>query len=159
MKLFEIPSAMEELIDQETGELKDEEQYLALAERLENGKEYIALQIKNLESDAEALAVQKDIFAKREKVARNAASRLKGYLSMLLDGTTLKTDKVSVGWRKSKKVVLDDNFIYWAIENGETAFLREKQPEVNKIAVKEALEQGKELPYASLEETQNIQIR
>lgn len=159
MKLFEIPSAMEELIDQETGELTDEEQYLALAERLENGKEYIALQIKNLESDAEALAVQKDIFAKREKVARNAASRLKGYLSMLLDGATLKTDKVSVGWRKSKKVVLDDNFIYWAIENGETDFLREKQPEVNKTAVKEALEQGKELPYASLEETQNIQIR
>lgn len=159
MKLYEIPQEMEDLIDQETGEVTDPERYLALAQRYENGLEYLALQFKNLDAEADALAKERDVLAKREKAARNASNRIKYYLSYLLNGKSYKTDKVAIGWRKSKKVVLDDDFIYWAIENGETNFLREKQPEVNKTAVKEALEQGKELPYASLEETQNIQIR
>ena len=55
MKLYEIPQEMEDLIDQETGEVTDPERYMALAREYENGLEYLALQFKNKDAEADAL--------------------------------------------------------------------------------------------------------
>ena len=120
--------------------------------------EWLALEVKNSLAEAEALKHEKDSFAQREKVALNRAKNLKNYLAFLLQGEKFKTEKVAISWRKSEQVQVDDeNFMLWAKE--QNAFLRWKEPEVDKVALKDAIKSGVEVPYARLVENQSIQIK
>ena len=158
MKLYEIPQAIEELIDPETGEITDEMALEKLTESYENGIEYLALEVKNLVAEANALKAEKESFAKRQKAAENAAARLKSYISFLLGGQKFKTDKVAISYRKSVKTEVDDEFLDWAMTNGEE-YLKYSNPEVNLTAIKEAIQSGVYVPHALLVENNNIQIR
>lgn len=158
LKLYEIPSEIDVLIDPETGEITDTDKLSELVNRYNNGVEWLALEVKNSLAEAEALKKEKDAFAQREKVASNRAKSLKNYLSYLLHGEKFKTDKVAISWRRSEQVQVDEeNFLPWAKEHN--AYLRWKEPEVDKTALKEAFKQGIEVPYAELVENQSIQIK
>ena len=160
LKLYEIPSEIDALIDPETGEITDAEKLTELVNRFNNGVEWLALEVKNSLAEADALKKEKDAFAQREKVASNRAKNLKNYLAYLLHGEKFKTDKVAISWRRSEQVQVDEeNFLRWAKEHGAHAFLRWKEPEVDKTALKEAFKQGIEVPYAELVENQSIQIK
>lgn len=160
MKLYEIPRAIEELIDPETGEITDEVALQKLTESFENGIEFLALEVKNLNAEAAALKAEKEAFAKRQKTAENAAARLKNYISFLLGGEKYKTDKVAISFRKSEQVQVSDEqaFMDWAMEDGDS-FLRYKEPEIDKAALKDALKEGQNIPYVSIVVNNNIQIR
>lgn len=158
MKLYEIPSALERLIDPDTGVVTDVDEFIALTNRFENGKEWLALMYKNYCSDAEALKKEKEMFAERERVAKNKAEAVKHYLDYLLNGQKFSTDKVAVSYRKSKVVVTDDKFIEWA-KSEHDEYLRYKEPEIDKAKLKEVLSSGEIIPHASLEERNNIQIK
>lgn len=160
MKLYEIPRAIEELIDPETGEITDEVALQKLTESFENGIEFLALEVKNLNAEAAALKAEKEAFAKRQKTAENAAARLKNYISFLLGGEKYKTDKVAISFRKSEQVQVSDEhaFMDWAMEEGDS-FLRYKEPEIDKAALKDALKEGQNIPYVSIVVNNNIQIR
>lgn len=158
LKLYEIPTEIDALIDPETGEITDTEKLTELVNRFNNGVEWLALEVKNSLAEADALKKEKDAFAQREKVASNRAKNLKNYLSYLLNGERFKTDKVAISWRRSEQVQVDEeNFLPWAKEHN--AYLRWKEPEVDKTALKEAFKQGIEVPYAELVENQSIQIK
>lgn len=158
MKLYEIPMEIDALIDPETGEITDTEKLHELVSRYNNGVEWLALEVKNSLAEAEALKHEKDSFAQREKVASNRAKNLKNYLAFLLQGEKFKTEKVAISWRRSEQVQVDEeNFLPWAKEHN--AYLRWKEPEVDKTALKEAFKQGIEVPYAELVENQSIQIK
>lgn len=158
LKLYEVPSEIDALIDPETGEITDTDKLSELVNRYNNGVEWLALEVKNSLAEAEALKKEKDAFAQREKVASNRAKSLKNYLSYLLHGEKFKTDKVAISWRRSEQVQVDEeNFLPWAKEHN--AYLRWKEPEVDKTALKEAFKQGIEVPYAELVENQSIQIK
>lgn len=158
MKLYEIPMEIDALIDPETGEITDPEKLQELMSRYNNGVEWLALEVKNSLAEAEALKHEKDAFAQRQKVAENRVKSLKNYLSFLLQGEKFKTDKVAISFRKSEQVQVDDeNFMLWAKERN--AYLRWKEPEVDKAALKEALKSGIQVPYAELVENQSIQIK
>lgn len=158
LKLYEIPTEIDALIDPETGEITDADKLTELVKRFNNGVEWLALEVKNSLAEADALKKEKDAFAQREKVASNRAKNLKNYLAYLLHGEKFKTDKVAISWRKSEQVQVDEeNFLPWAKE--QNAFLRWKEPEVDKTALKEAIKQGMEVPYAELVENQSIQIK
>lgn len=158
LKLYEIPSEIDALIDPETGEITDTDKLSELVSRYNNGVEWLALEVKNSLAEAEALKKEKDAFAQREKVASNRAKSLKNYLSYLLHGEKFKTEKVAISWRRSEQVQVDEeNFLPWAKEHN--AYLRWKEPEVDKTALKEAFKQGIEVPYAELVENQSIQIK
>ena len=158
MKLYEIPMEIDALIDPETGEITDTEKLHELVSRYNNGVEWLALEVKNSLAEADALKKEKDSFAQREKVASNRAKNLKNYLAFLLQGEKFKTEKVAISWRRSEQVQVDDeNFMPWAKEHN--AFLRWKEPEVDKVALKEAIKNGIEVPYAALVENQSIQIK
>lgn len=115
MNLYElneaIVNALNAAIDPETGELIDEAA-LDLSEFLESERdekiENIALWIKNLKAEAEALKAEKDSFAKRQKAAENKAEWLKGYLASALNGQKFKTVKCSVSFRSSEAVEITD---------------------------------------------------
>lgn len=158
LKLYEIPTEIDALIDPDTGEITDAEKLTELVNRFNNGVEWLALEVKNSLAEADALKKEKDAFAQREKVASNRAKNLKNYLTYLLNGEKFKTDKVAISWRRSEQVQVDEeNFLPWAKEHN--AYLRWKEPEVDKTALKEAFKQGIEVPYAELVENQSIQIK
>lgn len=157
MKLYEIPGEITDLLDPETGEITDEEALGKLLRKWNNGVEWLALEVKNSLAEAEALKKEKEAFAARQKTAENRAKSLKNYLGFLLNGEKFKTDRVQISWRRSEQVQTDDQFLLWAQENN--AFLRWKEPEVDRAALKDALKQGIEVPHAVLVENQNIQIK
>ena len=157
MKLYEIPGEITDLLDPETGEITDEEALGKLLRKWNNGIEWLALEVKNSLAEAEALKKEKEAFAARQKTAENRAKSLKNYLAYLLNGEKFKTDRVQISWRRSEQVQTDDEFMLWAMEH--SAYLRWKEPEVDKAALKDALKQGIEVPHAVLVENSNIQIK
>lgn len=157
MKLYEIPGEITDLLDPETGEITDEEALGKLLRKWNNGVEWLALEVKNSLAEAEALKKEKEAFAARQKTAENRAKSLKNYLGFLLNGEKFKTDRVQISWRRSEQVQTDDEFMLWAKEH--SAYLRWKEPEIDKAALKEDLKQGIEVPHAVLVENQNIQIK
>ena len=151
--LYEIDQAILDCVDMETGEIIDIEKLDQL--QMDRGRkiENTALYIKNLLSDAAAIKEEKDKLAERQRVCEGKARRLKGYLSEYLAGEKFKTPKVAISYRRSESVNVSD---IWKIPE---EYLKYKDPEVNKTAIKAVIKSGGEIPGAQLVETQNIQIK
>ena len=153
MKLYEIDEAILNCIDLETGEIIDTEQLDKLTMEREAKLENIACWIKELKAEAEALKAEKMAFAKRQQVAEDKMESLKKYLAYALDGQAFKTTRASVTFRKSQSVEIAD--IYKLDEN----YLRYKEPEADKTAIKEAIKQGKTVAGATLVENTSVIIK
>ena len=153
MKLYEIDQAIMDLVDNETGEIIDIEMFDNLQMERDEKIESIALYIKDLKAEAEALKAEKLAFAERQKVAENKAESLKAYLSYALKGRAFKTVKASVSFRKSQQVNVPD--IYELDEN----FLKYKEPEADKTAIKEAIKAGQTVKGATLIENTSVIIK
>lgn len=153
MKLYEIDQAILNCIDLETGEIIDTEQLDKLTMEREAKLENVACWIKELKAEAEALKAEKMAFAKRQQVAENKMESLKKYLAYALDGQAFKTVRASVTFRKSQAVEIAD--IYKLDEN----YLRYKEPEADKTAIKEAIKQGKTVAGATLVENTSVIIK
>jgi len=158
MTLYEINSEMLNLIDEETGEVLDYEKFVELNLARDEKIENIGLWIKDLKAEASALKAEKDALAKRQKTAENKAESLTRYLQMMLEGEKFKTPRLSVSYRTSKAVEVDNEFLSWAMANGEQ-YLRYKEPEVDKTSLREAIESGEEVPHASLVERTGVVIK
>ncbi|MSS64572.1 siphovirus Gp157 family protein [Velocimicrobium porci] len=148
----EILNCMDE-VDEETGELLNWEKLDALVMERDKKIEGIACWIKDLIAEGKALKEEKDSFAKRQKAAENKAEQLKKYLTNALQGEKFKTEKVAISWKKSESVEVKD----W--KQLEDDYLRYKEPEVDKTAVKIALKNGLPLNGVRLVEKKNIQIK
>ena len=153
MKLYEIDEAILNCIDLETGEIIDTEQLDKLTMEREAKLENVACWIKELKAEAEALKAEKMAFAKRQQVAENKMESLKKYLAYALDGQAFKTVRASVTFRKSQAVEIAD--IYKLDEN----YLRYKEPEADKTAIKEALKAGQTVAGATLVENTSVIIK
>lgn len=160
-KLYEIDAAIMECIDQETGEVLDFERLEALQLEREKKIESVALWYKNLCSDAEAYKTEKQVFAEREAAAKKTAESLKRWLEFALGGQKMSTSKVSIGFRKSTAVEIEDEtaFIEYAQRAGMDDLLTYKTPTVSKSAVRAAIEDGREIMGAAVVEKYNIQIK
>lgn len=157
MKLFEIEAEIESCYNPETGEF-DEERFNILDELKNQKIENLICYYKNTVADAEALKVQEKIFKERREREERKAESLKQFIIRTLNGEKFKTDLVEVGYRKSKQVVVSDDFIKWATENDRDDLLTYKEPTVNKTAVKDAINSGEDIP-AEITENVNIQIK
>lgn len=153
MTIYEINQAIMECVDLETGEIIDTEQLDKLTMEREAKLENVACWIKELKAEAEALKAEKMAFAKRQQVAENKMESLKKYLAYALDGQAFKTVRASVTFRKSQAVEIAD--IYKLDEN----YLRYKEPEADKTAIKEALKAGKTVAGATLVENTSVIIK
>lgn len=157
MKLFEIDEAIENCLDLETGEF-NEELYNQLTAEREQKIENLICYYKNVVADATALKVQEDIFKERRQREEKKAESLKEFISRTLDGQKFKTDKVEVGFRKSKSVQVAEDFLNWAQKNGRDDLLTYKEPTANKAAIKAAITDGEDIP-AEIVENLNISIK
>lgn len=151
--LYEIDAQIMACVDFETGEIIDEEKLQALQLEFNQKVEGIALWIKNLLAEAKMIKEEKDSLAARQKTCENKAESLKKYLSSALDGEKFKTAKVSISYRKSESVEIED------ISLLDDNYLKFKEPEADKTKIKEALKNGVELQGVTLVEKNNIQIK
>lgn len=151
MNLYEINEEMTNCIDPETGEV-DIDQLNALQMLKEEKIENIALWIKDLKAEAEALKAEKLAFQARQAAAENKAESLKNYLANALNGEKFKTTRCAVSFRKAEKVEITDEL--------------ELPPEfttveikADKTAIKQAIKQGQEIAGARLVETTSCIIK
>lgn len=153
MNLYEIDNAILDCVDLETGEVFDVEKFEELSLTRDERIEGICLWIKNLRAEAEALKAEKDAFAKRQKAAENKMESLKKYISGYLAGTTFKSSKVNVSFRKSESLEISEDAII------PDEFLKYKEPDVDKVALKAAVKAGAYVVGVDIVENLNIQIK
>ena len=141
MKLYESDNAIFDCIDLETGEVIDTERLDALHMERDAKIENVALWIKDLKAESEAIKAEKMALAERQKVAENKAESLKKWLAYALDGQKFSTAKCAVSFKKTEKVEISDvGMIRLMKEHDE--LLTYKEPEPNKTAIKQALKDG-----------------
>lgn len=158
MNLYQIDRAIEECVDMETGEIVDLEKLEALSMERNQKIENIALFIKNLKADADAIKAEENTLAERRKVIENKVESLKKYLELNLNGEKFETARCKVMFRNSKKVEIDDDFLTWAMEH-DSRFVRHKKPEVDKVALGHAFKAGENIPHAQYIDTQSMTVK
>lgn len=162
MTLYEINGLIENVLancyDPETGEIYDEEmmvQYDSLQMAKEEKVENIVCFIKNLTADANAIREEEKALASRRQAALRKAEHLQSYLQFCLQGEKFNSPKGSVSYRKSQKVEIDGNRLFEIPER----YLRYKDPEPDKTAIKEALKGGQAVPGCKLVDNVSMIIK
>jgi len=155
MTLYEIDKRIVDLIDDETGEIIDSNlnTFDELIMERNNKIENVALWIKNLRADAEAYKAEAQAFVDRKKAAERKIESLTRLLEITLRGRKFKTERVQIGYRKSDSVQIDKN------AKLPDEYLRFREPEPDKAALKKALKDGVEIEGAWLEEKLNMQVK
>jgi phage host-nuclease inhibitor protein Gam len=161
MKLYEIDSAIMALVDAESGEIADIEALNTLVMERDKKIENIALLYKNYTAEAAAIKAEVASLTSRQKSAENEAERLKEYLSFALDGEAFSTPRVSVSYRKSTALEYLDApaLITWMEQNGHDDCVKYKDPELSKSSVTSLIKSGVPVPFATLVNRQNVQVK
>lgn len=162
MKLYEIDARIEacvklddsRVVDTETGEIIDIEALEALEMERDQKLENIGVWYKQLLMEADDLKAEKAALAEREKTKRAKAESLKGLLNRYLDGKKFETAKVAMSFRKSEAVEFTGK-----ISEVPADYLKFKEPELDKTAVKRAIKAGESVPGCELVVRQNLQIK
>jgi len=152
MTLYEIEEAITNCVDLETGEIIDEQALAGLQMARDEKVENIALWIKDLKAEAEALKAEKLALAHRQAVAENKAESLKNYLTAFLNGDKFKTAKVAISYRSSKSVNIYDEEL---IPKDFITY----EPKYNKADIKKAIDDGLDISGAEIIEKTSIQIK
>lgn len=160
MRLYEIDSRIEELIDRETGEISDMEAFEALQMAREDKLEGAACYAKDLAADIKALADEEKALHERRTVLEHKRERLVSWLSTVLDGGAFTTSKVDVRFRRSQALEIpDEDTLREYLQIHAPWFLIAQEPKVDKQGLKDAIKSGVECPCAELVTRQNIQIK
>ncbi len=161
MTLYEIDEKIVNgiKIDPETGEVLNADEIDALQMERDAKIENIALWIKDLKAESDALKGEIDVLSERKKVTDNKVKSLSSYLNGYLNGQKFESSKVQIRYRTSKAVEYDDELMGWLQTEGRDEFLRFRDPEINKTALKEAIQNGAEIPHAWIAEKTNMTVR
>lgn len=162
-KIFKLNHMVEtalELAISEEGEIVNESALVLWENSLEAKNEYLldmACEVKNLEAEEEALdKTIKDLRTRKQYVS-NKIDRVKSFLSASVGkGEKLSDGRVKISWRKSSPVIIDSSAP--DPKEADPKFTKTKI-EFSLTQIKEAIEAGEEISWASIKEVQNIQIK
>ena len=138
MTIYEIDNEIMNCIDMETGEVIDTEKLNDLQMERDEKIENVALWIKELKAEAEAIKNEKQALAERQRVAENKAESLKNWLAYALNGEKFKTSKCSISYRNSESVEVTEEGLEALMRDHED-LLTYKAPDPNKKAIKDAI--------------------
>ena len=175
ISLYEMTTQFRELFDSLDAIMEDDTDTEEMTEawfdtlegmelEIEDKAENVAVYIKGTPPEPEALKAERDRLSARIKARQNAAERMKKYL---LDNMTrlsrkkIETPRAVISVRNNAETVniLDeDMFTDWAQKNHDE-YLRYKAPEIDKTAVKKAMQNGEEIPCCELVRTQSVTIK
>ena len=175
MKLYELTNDFTQLFDRfdEISSMDNAEEFKqawfdtlsGIEEEFEVKAENIGAYVKALTAAAKDLKAEEDTLSKRRRAKEKQAEWLKKYLleSMQSIGRK-KIDRpmavLSVkNCPESVKFQDEKAFVDACMNSGHDEYLRYKEPEINRSAVKEALQAGQKIEGASLIRTQTISIK
>ena len=160
--LYEIDQAILDCVDLETGEILDAEKLDALQMEREAKLEGVALWIKDLNAEADAVKTEADKLTARKKALDNKVAQLKQWLLYALNGEKLKTARCNVYQTHSTRLAVANEAelvkFLQTLEDPER-FLQFKEPELKKNDIKNALKDGFVIPGAALEQTESVVIK
>lgn len=163
MTLYEIDAAILACVDQESGEIIDPEALTALQMERERKLENVALWVKDLRAEAEAIGNEIKALTARKKAAENRVESLKTWLGEALAGEVFKTPKVRISYTHNSRLnVIDEQKVVDFIQTHYTdpeQFLKFALPEIRKDAIKAEIKAGAEIPGACLEPTESVVIK
>ena len=159
--IVDIVDSIYQCVDEETGEISDEEQVERLNDLLgrlqaERDKkiENVALYVKELDAEAKALKSEEETLRNRRKRKEAGITALKAWLGNALDGAKFETTRTAVSFRKSTSVrILDESAI-----PPEYVKVKEERT-VDKVGIKKALQGGLTVAGAELETKQNVAVK
>ena len=156
MSLYTIMYEIENFefeVDEETGEVVNFDKLDELEVERDTKIENIGLYIKNLDAESKMIREEEKCLAERRRVKENKMESLKKYLMDCLDGQKFETSKLKISYRKSQRVECPDYTIV------PLEYIKLKDPEVDKVAVKEALKKGISVNGCQLIENTSIVIK
>ena len=160
MTLWEIDKRISDIleigmhIDEKTGEVFLPEDIDSLNIERDEKIEGIALYIKNLKAEADAIHAEIERLKDREELKKKKADRLAQYLASVLCGKKFETAKTSLFFRKSSVVQISDELL---VPEEFMKIKTEKKPD--KTAIANWIKSGNFIPGCELIEKQNLQIK
>ncbi len=170
MKLYEVNSAIESIIDQmvdpETGEIlmdSDElmEQLDALQMERQRILEYLAKLVLNTRAEAAALKEEESRLKTRRDRLSKKEERLMDILDRECAGQKTELTVATVCYRKTSHVEVTDaaKAVRWLKRNKHTDCYRVPAPEVAKAEVKKLINQGTNVPGCAVVEDRSCSLR
>lgn len=160
MKLYEIAPALrfaldDIVVDEETGEILQADALHAVEAEASDKIEATALYLRELDAEAKAAKEEADRMLDRVKSMQKRSDYLKAMLLDALHATgKVKTARVSVSIRTTQAVAIDEG------ANLPEAYTTVKHiVSPNKVAIKQALLDGVEVPGCHLEARESVSIR
>ena len=168
MKLYEYAEqyeALKQMAEDESIPLEAiEDTFQSIDDEFETKVDSIACIIKDELAMAETIEKEIDALTARMKRHKITVDRLKTYTMEQMQAvgkSKIETARnvVSVA-KKAPALEIEnaDDFIAWATLDHEE-FIRQKAPEINKVAVRDALKAGEELPGAKLVAGYRLAVR
>lgn len=152
MKLYEINEAILNCVDPETGEV-DCEKFDALMMERNDKIEGMALWVKDLKAEADAIRAEEKALAERRQAKERKAESIKAYLEKVLAGQKFETSRAVCSFRKSQKVEITD------LDKIPDDYLRYSAPTADKTAIKAAIKDGLTIEGAELVDTMSMSIK
>ncbi len=160
MKLYEIPTKIRAALDgidcdPETGEILQADALHAVEAEASDKIEATALYLRELDAEAKAAKDEADRMIARVKSMQKRSDYIKSMLLDALHATgKVKTARVTVSIRTTQAVAVDEGAdLPEAFQTVKTTV------SPNKIAIKQALLDGVEVPGCSLEARESVSIR
>lgn len=154
--IYDIDEIVLQCVDEETGEV-DTEKLSSLVIDNDRKIENIALWIKDLKADVDAIKHEIKRLTARMDAEENKVGSLKAYLQYSLHGQRFKTPRCSITYRKSQVVKIADgvdvNDLPERFKNTIVAVTPKKQE------IKEYLKMGGVIDGCTLEEKENMQVK
>lgn len=160
MKLYEIAPALrfaldDIVVDEETGEILSSDALHAVEVEASEKIEATALYLRELDAEAKAAKEEADRMLARVKSMQKRSDYLKAMLLNALHATgKVKTARVTVSIRTTQAVAVDEGA---NLPEAYTTVKTTVSP--NKVAIKQALLDGVEVPGCSLEARESVSIR
>lgn len=161
MSLYHIDQELENLIDQETGEVLDFDAFEALQMARDAKIEGVLCWTKNLAAEAKAIREEEKELAERRKAMESKREKLLAYAERALGGAAFQTARCAVTYRKSTAVEITDMdaVVQWCMDNGYDGKITFTQPTVSKTDIAPLLKSGVSVTGAELCEKLNMGVK
>lgn len=152
--LYQIDQEILACVDAESGEVTDLEKLMEL--QMERGQkiENIALYIKNLRAEAEAIKSEADALTQRLKAKQTKIDSLTAYLADTLNGEKFETARTAISFRRSERIQIEE----WALVPPEYT-ISKTTVTTDKAKLKAAIKGGAKIDGCSIVTILNPQIK
>jgi hypothetical protein len=150
--LYEIDQDIQACVDEETGEV-DIERFDTLNMERNDKLENLALWVKDLKAEADAIRAEEKALANRRQAKERKSESIKAYLEKELAGQKFETSRVLCSFRKSQKVEITN------LDKIPDDYLRYSAPTPDKVAITAAIKDGISIEGAELVDSISMTIK